>query len=282
MTPSAALLVTLAALLALTAAALCAGRVGSVLVPVRALARGAVQLVLVAGLIRLAFADVRVAVVFVAVMLGAVAVTAGRRLGRGPAHVLRVLLASGAGATPVLVVLLSTGAFPRTPRYLISFAGIVLGATMTASTLAGRRLRDRVEDRWAEVEAWLSLGATRRQAVLPFVPDAVREALLPAVDQTRTTGLVTLPGAFVGSLAGGASPLDAARFQLAVLAAILAAQAVSAVLLLHLLAGELLAPTGATTTTRRRAPGRSRAVRGRGEPDRPSGRRVPRDGGQRR
>lgn len=64
------------------------------------------------------------------------------------------------------------------------------------------------------------------------------------VRPTRTTGLVTLPGAFVGSLAGGASPLDAARFQLAVLAGLLAAQAVAAVLLLHLLAPELaVAPT---------------------------------------
>ena len=93
------------------------------------------------------------------------------------------------------------------------------------------------------MEAWLALGATGRQAVVPFVPAAVREALLPAVDQTRTTGLVTLPGAFVGSLAGGASPAEAARFQLAVLAALLAAQAVSAVVLLRLLApGLAVAP----------------------------------------
>ena len=243
MSPLVSLLVTLGALLAMTAAALRVGRVGAVLVPARALARGALQLVVVAGVIRLAFTDSRVAAAFVAVMVSAVAVTAGRRLGSSRADVLRVLLASTAGAAPVLAVLLSTGAFPRTPRYLISFAGIVLGATMTACTLSGRRLRDRVQDRWPEVEAWLSLGATRRQAVLPFVPDAVREALLPAVDQTRTTGLVTLPGAFVGSLAGGASPLDAARFQLAVLAGILAAQAVAAVLLLHLVAGELVTPT---------------------------------------
>jgi len=238
------LLLTLAGLLAVAAAALSAGHVGARLVPLRSLLRAALQLAVVASVIRLAFANPFVAAAFVLVMLGAVAVTSGRRLGPSRRHVGQVLLASAAGAAPVLLLLLGPGAFPRTPRYVISFAGIVLGATMTACTLSGRRLHDRVADRWTEVEAWLSLGATNREAVLPFVPPAVLETLLPAFDQTRTTGLVTLPGAFVGSLAGGASPLEAARFQLAVLAGLLAAQAVAAVVLLHLLAPELaVAPT---------------------------------------
>jgi putative ABC transport system permease protein len=233
------LLLTLGGLLAVAAGALVAGGVPGRWVPVRALARAALQLAVVAGLIGLAFRSAPVAAAFVLVMLAAVAVTAGRRLGRAPHHVAQVLAASLAGATPVLVLVLGVGAFPRTPRYVISFAGIVLGATMSACTLSGRRLRERVADRWAEVEAWLALGAGDRQAVLPLVPSAVQETLLPGFDQTRTTGLVTLPGAFVGSLAGGASPLEAARFQLAVLAGLMAAQAVAAVVLLRLLAAEL-------------------------------------------
>jgi putative ABC transport system permease protein len=52
----------------------------------------------------------------------------------------------------------------------------------------------------------------------------------------RTTGLVTLPGAFVGALFGGAAPLEAARFQLVVLAGLLAAETVAAVVLLRQLA----------------------------------------------
>jgi putative ABC transport system permease protein len=39
---------------------------------------------------------------------------------------------------------------------------------------------------------------------------AAGEALVPAIDQTRTTGLVSLPGAFVGALLGGASRIQAA------------------------------------------------------------------------
>jgi len=239
------LLLSLAGLLGLAAAALSVGRVGLRAGPLLAVARAAGQLAVIALVLRLAFTSALVAAALVAVMLTAVAVTAGRRLGPGRRHVGQVLLASAAGTAPALLLLLGPGAFPRTPRYVVAFAGIVLGGTMTVCTLSGRRLRDQVADRWPEVEGWLALGATPRQAVTPFLPAAVREALLPALDQTRTTGLVTLPGAFVGSLAGGASPADAARFQLAVLAGILAAQAVSAVLLVTLLAPELaVAPEG--------------------------------------
>jgi len=58
---------------------------------------------------------------------------------------------------------------------------------------------------------------------------------VPVLDQTRATGLVTLPGAFIGALLAGASPVQAARFQVVVLASLVCAQAVVAVVLVHLL-----------------------------------------------
>jgi putative ABC transport system permease protein len=59
--------------------------------------------------------------------------------------------------------------------------------------------------------------------------------MVPVLDQTRTTGLVTLPGAFIGALLGGANPEDAARFQIVVLAAIICAEAIVAVIMVTLL-----------------------------------------------
>ena len=53
--------------------------------------------------------------------------------------------------------------------------------------------------------------------------------LVPAPDQIRTVGLVTLPGAFVGLLLGAASPLQAARVQLLVLVGLLAAETIAVV-----------------------------------------------------
>jgi putative ABC transport system permease protein len=52
-------------------------------------------------------------------------------------------------------------------------------------------------------------------------------ALVPALDQTRTVGLVTLPGAFVGVLLGGGSAVQAGAAQLLVLVGLLAAEALA-------------------------------------------------------
>ena len=59
--------------------------------------------------------------------------------------------------------------------------------------------------------------------------EATRESLIPSLDQAKSTGLVTLPGAFVGALFGGASPADAARFQLVVLAGIALAMTITSI-----------------------------------------------------
>jgi len=51
------------------------------------------------------------------------------------------------------------------------------------------------------------------------------------MERPDAAGLVTLPGAFVGAIFGGASPLDAGRFRIVALAAIMAAASVTTVLL---------------------------------------------------
>jgi len=138
----------------------------------------------------------------------------------------------------------------RDVRTLVAVSGIVVGGTMTAATLTGRRLLDGLRRRREEVEGWLALGATPRQAVRPIARDAASEALVPALDQTRTVGLVTLPGAFVGALLGGASALGAARFQIVVLVGLLCAESITAVTLAWLLGAPRTLPEPEIQPTR--------------------------------
>ena len=112
-------------------------------------------------------------------------------------------------------------------RYLIAVAGIVIGNTMTMVTLTGRNFGRLALDRRDQVEGWLALGATPQRAYRDFGALAIKEALIPSLDQTKATGLVTLPGAFVGAIMGGASPLEAAQFQLVVLAGIMLAMTIT-------------------------------------------------------
>ena len=172
---------------------------------------------------------------FVVMMASVASATAGRRLarhGRWPLASIPVCL----GALPVTAVLLLSRLVPTTPIAVVPIVGIFVGGAMTATTLAGRRTLDGLRNRRGEVEAALSLGLPDRDARLLIIRDDAALALLPGLDQTRTVGLVTLPGAFVGMLLGGATPLQAAAVQLLVLAALLLVQAVATASTLELVA----------------------------------------------
>ena len=226
------------AVVLLTALILAALRLGGVHIgwaPVTAILRGALQLTVVGFALGGVFAAPLTSGLVLLVMLGTASWTATRRL-RGLRHAGRAVVVSClAGAAAALSVVFAVGVLPFSARYLVAAGGIVIGGTMTGATLAGRGLLRGLRARRDEVEAWLALGATSREAARDVARAAAGEALVPAMDQTRTTGLVTLPGAFIGALLGGASPLQAARFQLVVLVALLAAQAVVAVLVTFLL-----------------------------------------------
>ena len=239
MTAFAAALPTLLGVLALvgvTVLVLWASRIRFPLAPAWAVLRGLVQLaaisVILTGVItRPGWVGMALIVMFLVA-----AVTAARRLGRGLSFVPVVAAAMGVGAVVALGIPFASGALEFTPRYALALGGILIGNTMSIATLAGSRFLEVTSDRWAEVEGWLALGATPQQSTRLIARDAVHSSLIPSIDQTKTTGLVTLPGAFVGAIFGGVSPLEAGRFQLVVLAAILAAGAITAVLLVRFLA----------------------------------------------
>lgn len=197
--------------------------------------RAVVQLGVVALALRGVFAVPIASIAVIAVMFTVATGTSARRL-RGLERAGRAVFAGcglGAGFTIAVVVALPT--LDRNVRTLVAVCGIVIGNSMTASTLAGRHLRQGLHRRREEVEAWLSLGATSRQACHDVAKAAAAEALVPGMDQTRTVGLVTLPGAFVGALLGGANAVAAARFQLVVLVGLLCAQVITAVVVTYLL-----------------------------------------------
>ena len=161
--------------------------------------------------------------------------TVTRRIGWSGRHLGVVAFAMGLGITVTLIIVFATGAIDFSPRYVLAYGGIVIGNAMSIATIAGRRFGEAVGEHWDEVEGWLALGATPRQSTRDLATRAIHFAMIPSTDQTKTTGLVTLPGAFVGAIFGGASPLEAGRFQVVVLAGILCAGSIAAVALIHFL-----------------------------------------------
>lgn len=154
-----------------------------------------------------------------------------------------IAVALGVAVAPVLAIVFGSGVAPLTGPAIIPIAGIITGGAMTAHTLATRRAFATLREDKGLVEAGLALGFQRSTAIRLAIDPHAAEALLPAIDQTRTVGLVTLPGAFVGVLLGGGSAADAAAAQLLVLIGHLAAETITVVTSRRLIAaGRLLAP----------------------------------------
>ena len=245
MTVAASLVPTLTAvvvLAAVTMGALLLARIEKPLAPVGALLRGGLQLtdlsVILGGLID----STLWVMVGLAVMLIAATVTVCRRISATGRQVRAVAVALLLGNVTALTVVFATGAVEFSPRYLLAIGGIVTGNTMSIATLSGRGFRTLVADHWEEVEGWLALGARPLDSTRHLARAAVFAAIIPSIDQTKTTGLVVLPGAFVGAIFAGASPLEAGRFQIVVLACILAAGTITAVTLLRLVGAIAIRP----------------------------------------
>ncbi|MFD4433807.1 ABC transporter permease, partial [Nocardia sp. NPDC058497] len=145
-------------------------------------------------------------------------------------------LAIAAGITAVLPATLLSGVVPIHGVTLVSIGGILLGGTMTATSLAARRGLDALTQRRGEVEAALSLGFPDRAAHLLVLEDAAVDALIPGVDQARTVGLVTLPGAFIGVLLTSGSAVQAGAVQILVLIGLMLSQAAAVAVTVELVA----------------------------------------------
>ena len=102
------------------------------------------------------------------------------------------------GVVPVVAIMLLSGTVPPTGVALIPVVGIVIGNTMTVHTLVGRRTFAALREEHGQYEACLSLGLTSGQAVDEVIARRVPEGIVPSLDQVRTSGVVTLPGAFIG------------------------------------------------------------------------------------
>ena len=203
---------------------------------VTAAARAVLQLAVVATVIAAVMESLWWSLAFVLLMLVVATATAHQRL-RAPRHqALWTALAITAGAAPVIALCLASGVIPLNGAGVIPISGIVIGGAMTAGTLTGRRAFDELSANHGSYEAALALGIPSPGAAHLLVQPTAREALTPGLDQTRTVGLVTLPGAFVGVLLGGGTALEAGAAQVLVLIGLLAAQAITSASTLWLIA----------------------------------------------
>ena len=235
------LVLVVTATTALAALVNVAGGLGQAWAVVRASGRAVAQLLVVALVVAAVLGSLPLTFAFLALMSTVASITAARRLTKGRSGAWSAVPVV-AGSVPVVALLVASGLVPLKGTALVPIGGILIGNSMTATVLAGRRALDALRTRDGEYEAALAVGLLPRDAALLVARHDAALALVPGLDQTRTVGLVTLPGAFVGMLLCGATPAQAAAVQLVVLVSLLLVQSVAVLVVLELIARERLRP----------------------------------------
>jgi putative ABC transport system permease protein len=207
-----------------------------------AVVRAIAQLAAVTAFIKLVFENPPYAVLFIAVMLAAATWTSGRRL-KGVPRAMPIAFVSIASASLVTTaILFGFGVFELEPRYLLPVAGILIGNSMNAVSVAGKLLREEIVSKTLEIETRLALGVRARDALGPNVKKSISTSLVPLIDSTKNVGIIALPGGFVGMLLGGATPQEAAQVQAIILFMLLGAVAIAAMLTSALVARAFVGP----------------------------------------
>lgn len=143
---------------------------------------------------------------------------------------LSTLLGTGGGALFVVAIFIF-GAIRPNPffdaRYLIPISGMVLGNCLRANVVALERFYSAIRRNRKEFITTLLLGATLREACHPYLRQTLTAALAPTIATMTTTGIVALPGMMTGQILGGALPLVAIQYQIAIMIAIFVSTALS-------------------------------------------------------
>ncbi|WP_369930646.1 ABC transporter permease [Xanthomonas sp. NCPPB 2632] len=198
--------------------------------------RMVVQLVAVGYLLRYVFAGH--SPWLTAGILLAMSLVAAREVAVRPSRRLRDGNALVALPNVVGVVLLTTAFALMTairpepwydPRYAIPLVGILLGSILNAGSIALSGVLDNVSLQREGIEAQLMLGRSFRNATAPLVTRAIRNAMVPVINQMAAAGVITLPGTMTGQMLAGADPVDAVKYQILLLILLAGSSCLSAI-----------------------------------------------------
>ncbi|MBN1758052.1 MAG: ABC transporter permease [Chitinispirillaceae bacterium] len=137
------------------------------------------------------------------------------------------------GTTVILFIFVVTVIRPEPlydARYLIPVGGMILGNCLRSNILTLERFFSALRKNRKEYQTYLSLGATTFEAALPFARSALSAAVTPTLSTMATMGIVSLPGMMTGQLLGGAVPLIAIKYQVAIMVCILTSSVITATL----------------------------------------------------
>lgn len=115
-------------------------------------------------------------------------------------------------------------------QYMIPIAGMLLGNSLSGNIISINNFYKSIRENKNEYLYSLSVSGNKVEALTPYFKNAVLSSINPTLASIETIGLVSLPGMMTGQILGGAIPITAIKYQIAIMIAILISRYFSTVL----------------------------------------------------
>ena len=115
-------------------------------------------------------------------------------------------------------------------RYFIPISGILLGNCLKTNILGLNTFYKKLHSEITLYRYYLANGATRSEALIPFMREGLRTAFNPLIAGISVIGLISLPGMMTGQILGGSSPNVAIKYQIMLMMAIFVSTVISVIL----------------------------------------------------
>jgi putative ABC transport system permease protein len=107
-------------------------------------------------------------------------------------------------------------------RYFIPISGMVLGNSINHNIVGLTSYFEGLSQRKELYYFILTNSGSRKQAIRPYIQDALVKGLNPLLATMSVIGLISLPGMMTGQILGGSSPVTAIKYQVMIMIAIFA------------------------------------------------------------
>ena len=123
---------------------------------------------------------------------------------------------------------------PFDARYFIPIVGILLGNMLGVNVLSLSTYYQGLQRERQLYFYLLGNGATRLEALTPFIRQAIEKAFVPCIANMAVMGLVSFPGTMIGQILGGSTPDTAVRYQILISCITFCAPMLSLIVTLYL------------------------------------------------
>lgn len=119
-------------------------------------------------------------------------------------------------------------------RYFIPITGMILGNCLSTNIISLNTFYKSLQKDVIHYRFMLANGATRNEALSPFIKEALKKSANPTIATIAVLGLISLPGMMTGQILGGSAPSVAIKYQIMIMITIITSTIITSFLTIYI------------------------------------------------